>query len=387
MFYKPDYNGNSIVNLMSSISECFGVKSVYMPLKLLNSKCLKDYSNIINIVIDGLGYNYLQEKGTDFLKKNTLGKITSVFPTTTAACITSFATGLAPKEHGVTGWFVRLKGKGEYVPAVLLPFSDRRNGESLLERRIHPEDVFIDSRLSRKIRNLKIVLPEVLNNTVYTNYILESADKLTYKGLDDFFESIALTTINDKNDQSYIYGYLPDLDAMIHKTGSTSPELSDLFYSISEKIEGLVNKIKGTNSIIIITADHGLVDGDVKKRININEFPEIHNMLDFPLCGEPRAAYCYVKERYKKDFIRIVSDRIGFAVEVLTKEQMMREDYFGLFSPHPDLSNRIGDFVLVCKENYVIKDFLDNEDVDFHLADHGGLSSDEMFVPLIVIET
>ena len=41
MFYKPNYEGGSIVNLMSSITKCFGLKSDYSELILLPSEELK----------------------------------------------------------------------------------------------------------------------------------------------------------------------------------------------------------------------------------------------------------------------------------------------------------------------------------------------------------
>jgi hypothetical protein len=119
----------------------------------------------------------------------------------------------------------------------------------------------------------------------------------------------------------------------------------------------------------------------------MNDLPEINKMLEFPLCGEPRAAYCYVKKNYRDTFKKIVEDKIGHAVKVFEREELISNDFFGLNEPFEKLDSRIGDFVLLCKDNYVIKDFLENEEVKFHAADHGGLSADEMFVPLIVFES
>lgn len=384
MFYKPDYEGGSIVNLMSSITKCFGMKPDYSELILLPSDELKGYKNIINIVIDGLGYNYLMNKRKNFLKDHTAGKITSVFPSTTSACITSFATGLAPKEHGVTGWFVRLKHGKHDIPSTILLFNDRRNEESLINRGIKPEDIFIDFRLSKHIKDLKVVIPDSIKDSVYTGYLLADSHKIGYKGLEDFYIKTVEAVISNKKGKNYIYGYLPDFDAVLHKTGTDSKELSKLFNAISKQTEKFIEKIRGTNSIVIITADHGLIDGDKDKRLSMNDLPEINKMLEFPLCGEPRAAYCYVKKAYKKEFRKIVEENIGHAVRVFSREQLIKGNYYGLFEPNADLANRTGDFVLICKENYVIKDFLPNEKVKYHFADHGGLSSDELFVPLIV---
>ncbi len=387
MFYKPDYEGGSIVNLMSSISKCFGLRPRYSELILLPCEKLSGYKNIVNIVIDGLGFDYLMKRRKNFLKDNTVGKITSVFPSTTSACITSFATGLAPKEHGVTGWFVRLKTDKYDIPSTILLFNDRRNDESLLNRKIDPEDIFIDHRLSKKIKHLKVLHPESINDSVYTKYLLSESDKTGYKGLEDMFVKLTGAVKANKAERNYVYAYLPDFDAVKHKTGSGSKDLTKLFYTISKQTEKFVSDIKGTNSVVIITADHGLIDGEESKRLNMNELPEINKMLEFPLCGEPRAAYCYVKKKYLKDFRKSVEDRIGYAVKVFSRDQLIKGGYYGLFEENTELRSRVGDFVLICKENYVIRDFLKNEKVRWHAADHGGLSSSEMFVPLIVAES
>ena len=55
----PDYKKNSIANLTSTILTHFGGKSPYSELEILYSLELKDNRNIVLLVIDGLGYNYL----------------------------------------------------------------------------------------------------------------------------------------------------------------------------------------------------------------------------------------------------------------------------------------------------------------------------------------
>jgi hypothetical protein len=66
-------------------------------------------------------------------------------------------------------------------------------------------------------------------------------------------------------------------------------------------------------------------------------------------------------------------------------EDLIANNYFGLFEPNPRLFERVGDYVLVMKENYVLRDSLLGESRPAHIGYHGGVSQEEMFVPLVVI--
>ena len=56
----PDYDGGSIVNLMSSIASSFGAKTIYPPLRILPLEKFKNKRNVILLIIDGMGYEYFR---------------------------------------------------------------------------------------------------------------------------------------------------------------------------------------------------------------------------------------------------------------------------------------------------------------------------------------
>ncbi|HZA28524.1 MAG TPA: hypothetical protein VE735_02825, partial [Gammaproteobacteria bacterium] len=66
-------------------------------------------------------------------------------------------------------------------------------------------------------------------------------------------------------------------------------------------------------------------------------------------------------------------------------EELIKGGYFGLGPPHPRLQERIGDYTLIMKDGYVIKDWLPGEERYRHIGVHGGMSAAEMYVPLIVV--
>ena len=56
-----------------------------------------------------------------------------------------------------------------------------------------------------------------------------------------------------------------------------------------------------------------------------------------------------------------------------------------MYEPNSQLFNRIGDYILIMKENYVFRDELISETRHELIGNHGALSDDELFVPLIII--
>jgi hypothetical protein len=65
---------------------------------------------------------------------------------------------------------------------------------------------------------------------------------------------------------------------------------------------------------------------------------------------------------------------------------LIKKGYFGLFRPNSRLKDRIGDYVLIMKENYIFKDEMPGEEVNYYIGNHGGVSKEEMFVPLSIID-
>src|SRR3954471_10074297 len=97
----PAYEGGSLVNLIATVVEARGGVRRHPPLEKLPSNELSDARNVVLIIIDGLGDNYLMRQGAGGeMARRRRGAITSVFPSTTASAITTSYTGCTPLEHG-----------------------------------------------------------------------------------------------------------------------------------------------------------------------------------------------------------------------------------------------------------------------------------------------
>ena len=381
----PNYKDGSIVNLMSSISRSFGVKNKYKPLKLLPPQELKKAKNVVLLVLDGLGYEYLKKKKNSYLKSVLTGKITSVFLSTTAAAITTFATGVAPQQHACTGWFMYLNEIG--LVSTILPFVPRAGGPVLSKLGVNIEQIIGEKNLASRIKAKSyFIIQKYLNSSDFTKNASKKSKSLTYNTLDGLFSQIK-RAIKSSNQKKYIYSYWPKFDSFAHTFGINSKKTAQHFSELDSKLKKFIETIKNTNTILLISADHGLIDTTKKTRLVLESHPRLKECLTLPLCGDARVAYCYVKPSKTKQFEKYVKSKLGKFCWLRKSSDMLKKNYFGLFKPNPKLLDRIGDYTLIMKENYTLKDRLANEKREINVGDHGGVSKEEMFVPLIVIKT
>ncbi|MBT4651434.1 hypothetical protein HOC13_02825 [Candidatus Woesearchaeota archaeon] len=374
----PNYKENNTINLLSSLLHGLGNKSKYPELNKNLTEEIKKAKNVILLIIDGLGSDSLKKLSKkSFLVKKKSQDLQSVFPSTTASAITSFYTGLAPKEHGVTGWYMNMKEFGAIV--CLLPFITRQKEKLVLTGRgpYLPEGI----KIKMDYYNF---LPKDYFKSQYNKHFGKGAKEISFKTFTSMLTKIQKLT--KENKKKYIYAYWPEFDSLCHEYGKTSKEAKEHLKELNLALEKFAKKLKGTNTLLLITADHGQVVTSKKRTIVINKHPLLKECLSAPLCGEPRAAYCYVYPNKVQQFEKYIKHKFKKQCTLYKSEELIKEGYFGLGNPHLRLKDRLGDYVLIAKDNYIFRDFLINEEIKYTPGHHGGTSSEEMVVPLIKIK-
>lgn len=376
----PDYKKDNIINLTSSILKAFNTKFLYPELKELED--IKKSKNIILLVIDGLGWNYLEKNGKDTIfNKYLVKKLSSVFPSTTASAVTTLETGVAPQQHGITGWFMLLKELG--IVAKILPFMPRYGNLAFPHNGVQRTDIYTEKRITEKISSPSfIIYPDhIVDNKVN----IKTENLLTYKTLNGMLLQIN-KAIKSSLQKKFIYAYWDHFDSLSHFKGNTSEKVLNHFQLLNTRLSRFINLLKGSDTTLIITADHGLIDTDKSKTIFLNDYPDIYDMLSLPLCGEPRTVYCYVHPHKTAEFESLVKKKLEFCCDLYESSALLEKGAFGLYEAHSMLKHRIGDYTLIMKDNYIIRDKLFNERKIAMIGNHGGISEDERYVPLILID-
>lgn len=381
----PDYDEKSLVNLMSSVVRGLGAESPYNTLPQLDVEGFEEAENVMLLILDGIGYEYLKEKGKDtVLYEDLNGKLTSVFPSSTASAIPTLYTGLAPQQHAVTGWYTFLKELG--VVSTILPFTPRFCDEPLEKFDVDIGSILSNDSLMDEVAVERYNLTmKKLKGSQFNRFFGRGFEQIGQSSLKEMFQVLE-RTVRSGNERKFIRAYWNGFDGAAHEEGVESFPVSQIFLDIDLKLRDFIERMKGTETRLIVTADHGFIDSEEEKAVRLKDHPEFRDCLTLPLCGDHRTIFCYVHPSKTEAFEEYWEDNLKEFCELHESRELVEEDLFGEFEPNPRLYDRIGDYTLIMKDNHILYDTLQNEEEHFMIGNHGGTSKEEMYVPLCVVD-
>ncbi len=370
----PNYKKNNLINLINSIISGFGGKISHPHLSDL-SKEIKQSTNVVLLVIDGMGSDVIEKLGKkSFFLKNKVKNLTSVYPPTTTAAITTLFTGLSPKEHGLLAWLMYFKEVDEDV--MILPYKTTEGKK--------PRKKFLPKMISifNKIKAEKhVIMPRKLLQSPYNLSFIQSTQQWNYRNFNGMLTKIK-NAIKSSSKRKYVYAYWPKYDLVCHRFGKESKDAKDHLKKISFTLEQFVKKMRDTNTLLLITADHGFITSGKKRAVELSKHATIKECLSHPLTGEPRTAFCYVYPEKRPLFEKYVKHKFSGCCNLYKSKDLIKKGLFGEGKAHPHLLDRLGDYVLIAKDNYIFTDTMNH----FFKGHHAGLSKEEMTIPLIQVK-
>ena len=333
----PNYE-HCILNTITSILKYYNVNTPYSSLKSLDEKLSKKYKNVVLIILDGMGshiLNHLSPNG--FFKSKQLDCVTSVYPSTTTAALTTYYSGQPPIETGWIAWSQYFK---EYGRAIDM-FSHKESylGESLDFDRLNVFDnIMKHETIFEKIEEAS---PNVKAYEVTPLYS-ERRSKRTViaDNLEELFENINI--LCQTSGEKFIMAYSDNPDGLLHKFGTSSQEAKDFIKSAEEKISELYNLLP-EDTIIIISADHG--HKDIEKAYTLLDYPEIQECLILPPSLESRVVAFWVKEDMKIEFEERFNKVFGEEFLLLTAQEFLDRHFLGFGEKHPKIDDFIGNYI------------------------------------------
>lgn len=368
MKVKNNYN-ECLTNLACSIAKYFGASYKHNTIdyidKLLEEKSPK---NVVTILLDGMGTSILDKHllNNSFFMKHKIKDITSVFPATTVAATTSMRTGLNPCETGMLGWTMYF----DDIDETIVTFAGTKKCDetwTVLDDAIEYENKYLKH---------KEVTDRINEETNYKGYKVTPFDEDAYQGIDEMFEKIEKLCSQDN--KKYIYAYNDEPDHTMHDLGTDNGKIKDLIIERENKIYELSKKLNDT--IIFVVADHGHLN---EEDIFLKDYPDILKCLKRVPSIEPRATAFFIKDGKKEEFENLFNKYFSEYFNLYTKEELIDSKLFGDGEENPKFRSELGDYLAI---SHTKKAFIFDGDYPLY-SNHAGYTDDEIYIPLIVIDT
>ncbi len=358
----PDYK-NSIYNIIRSVMLNYGI-DVDDTHKLTDEILAKDYKNVVVMLFDGMGVSTLNNLDENsFMRRHVRSSVTSVFPSTTTAALTTMRCGLSPVEHGWLGWNQYLK-EFDYNGVTLLPNFIMGTNK-----------MAADYHVGEKHLPFVSVFEKIMKKGYRVNLISQHTPD-TFSTTDELISKVRNHCLDDE--KKCIFTYYDEPDSSSHKKGCNSKAVKELLEGIDRELEKYLSDLEDT--VIIILADHGHTD---VKHLYIEDHKELVDMLVRKPTLEPRAAAFYVKQGRHEEFEAYVKEHFGNFL-ILSKDEVIERKLFGPGKMHERFEEFIGDYMLISRDEYCIQ--YERKPNEF-LSSHAGITEEEMMIPLIVIES
>jgi hypothetical protein len=281
----------------------------------------------------------------------------------------------------LTGWFIDDRRFGGVIAP--LPMVRRVGGpirEWFASQRLFPYRSLFQRRRRRSI----YINPQSIAYSTYSRRHGRGALPVPYAGLSDMVEQIewAVASLRSQGG-GYVHAYYPVFDALSHQFGSSSEEVVDRFWRIDAAVGSLCEKLAGSGAEVVVSADHGFTDSPESRAIHLNRFPGVASMLRTPLFGERRSAFFALNPGAENDFAAFAREELTGKSVLVPSPDLVAAGLFGPGPNHRRLSERTGTHALLMEQGWTVMDSLPGERAHTMLGVHGGLSAEEMWVPLI----
>ena len=361
----PDYS-HSLVSLSNSILKYYNAGATHETLPELDAALTDNPKRVILMLFDGLGTAQLERHlpESSFLRRHLVSPISSVFPPTTVAATASVISALNPIEHGRLGWWLYFHEVDDNVSAFgnILQKTNQPAAEYRMTDRYMPMvPVWEKIRTAAPDVKAAYVSPFGEYKTRSTAHACRTIQKLT-QGEEDCF----------------VYCYRPFPDTNIHAFGNGGPIPDINIKIIDREVRRLCSQLK--DSLVIVTADHGLTDVEY---LHYRDYPELEDMLLRKPSMEGRAASIFLKEGTQERFRETFNQLLGKDFLLLSKEEVYACGLLGSGEPHPRTDGFLGDYLALATGNKFLT-ALEGKTLKAH---HAGLTDEEMNVPLILCRT
>jgi type I phosphodiesterase/nucleotide pyrophosphatase len=324
---------------------------------------------VVLVLLDAFGWRFFA-RYADYhrllrrmLAEGTVAKLTTQFPSTTAAHVTTLHTGRPVTEHGVYEWNIYEPSIDALVTPLMFSFAGDGERDTLRVAGGDPRVLYPTATLYRRLATAGVRClafhPASFAPSTYDGVLLDGARLYPYESLTDAFSTLGAALAADAA-ATYAYVYIDTVDATGHQHGPSS----EAFHAEVVRCLDAINAALATlprGTLLLLAADHGQVDVDPARTHFVNElWPEIGTYLrrdgrDRPLApaGSARDLFLHTAPGEHGHVVERLRTLLGDHADVHATADLVAE---GLFAgaPGPRLRARLGDVCVLPAEGETV---------------------------------
>jgi predicted AlkP superfamily pyrophosphatase or phosphodiesterase len=301
----PDYAGACLNNVVPVMLERVRPLPAWMP------AIVADASQMVLLVIDGLGFEQLSDRHhlAPTLAGMHGGSISTVAPSTTATALSSLVLGCPPGEHGVVGYRINVGGDVLNVLRWQTPDGDAREV-------IRPDE--IQGRPAFGGRHPAVVTRAEFSGSGFTAAHMSDVRFHGWR-----VTSTMVTAISQllRAGESFVYAYYDGVDKVAHEFGLG--EHYDAEVVATDRLVGDIVSALPSGAVLVITSDHGQVQvGDAV--VAVHDDVMAHVEL---LSGEGRFRWLHARPGRAAALVEAARALHGSEAWVRTRDEVIADEW------------------------------------------------------------
>jgi hypothetical protein len=363
------------------------------------------YDAVVLLFVDAFGWRFFEQyhQRSPFLRRaveqGLVSKLTSQFPSTTAAHVTTIHTGLPVGASGVYEWYYYEPQLDRMIAPLLFSFAGDAGRNTLAPTGIAAQALYPSHTLYQDL------LPHGVDSVVfqhvsyahspYSKTVTNGARVVPYRTLPEALVNLG-QLIDRQKRKAYYFLYVDTIDTICHHYGPDAPQTVaeiEAFLATVELIFHNSRAGKKQRTLFLLTADHGQIAIDPATTIYLNQrFPELlpyfaTNQAGQPLApaGSSRDMFLHIKDAHIDQAHAFLQQALAGRAEVYPVQQLIEQGFFGTTSPSSAFISRVGNLVILPYAHETVWWYEQGRFEQKFYGSHGGLSREEMETLLLVL--
>jgi hypothetical protein len=361
------------------------------------------YDQVILFFVDAFGWRFFEQFADHpFLRRirdeGFVSKLTSQFPSTTAAHVTTIHTGLPVGQSGVYEWYYYEPLLDALIAPLLFSYAGDGARDTLAPTGITGAELFPTQTIYRDLAEHGVQSFVFQDHhyalSPYTTVVSSGATVVPYRSLPEAIVNLAELR-DQQRGKAYFFLYYASIDTICHLYGPESPQIQAEIETFLDVMERLLLKQltrRGRRTLFLMTADHGQTAIDPATTVYLNRsLPELTPLMKTDRAGQPlvpagssRDLFLHIEdERLDEAQARLEAHFAGKA-EIHRVGDLIEEGFFGPGAPSETFLGRVGDLVILPYAGESVWWYQQGKFEQNFRGSHGGLTRDEMETSLLI---